>query len=144
VQLVDLAGKFTSEVLPWAGKDAKGSDPDIRRQLKADGKLFKIERIEHEYPFCWRCDTPLLYYAKDSWFIRTTAFKDQMIANNQQITWYPDHIKNGRFGNWLEERQGLGSVGVRDTGEHPCPSGCVTPAGTSMLLVQLRSSTQWR
>ena len=102
VQLVDLAGRFTSEVTPWAGKDAKGSDPDIRRQLKADGKLFKIERIEHDYPFCWRCDTPLLYYAKDSWFVRTTAFKDKMIANNQKINWYPDHIKDGRFGNWLE------------------------------------------
>ncbi|MGB9666094.1 MAG: isoleucine--tRNA ligase [Candidatus Cryosericum sp.] len=102
VQLVDLAGKFTPEVKPWAGKDAKGSDPDIRRQLKADGKLFKTERIEHDYPFCWRCDTPLLYYAKDSWFVRTTAFKDRMIANNQQITWYPEHIKDGRFGNWLE------------------------------------------
>ncbi len=80
----------------------QGSDPDIRRQLKADGKLFKTERIEHDYPFCWRCDTPLLYYAKDSWFVRTTEFKDQMVANNQQITWYPDHIKDGRFGNWLE------------------------------------------
>ena len=102
VQLVDLAGKFTSEVTPWAGMDAKGSDPDIRRQLKTDGKLFKTERIEHDYPFCWRCDTPLLYYAKDSWFVRTTEFKDQMVANNQQITWYPDHIKQGRFGNWLE------------------------------------------
>ncbi len=102
VQLVDLAGRFTAEVTPWAGRDAKGSDPDIRRQLKADGKLFKTERIEHDYPFCWRCDTPLLYYAKDSWFVRTTAFKDQMIANNQEITWYPDHIKDGRFGNWLE------------------------------------------
>lgn len=102
VQLVDLAGKFTSEVTPWAGRDAKGSDPEIRRQLKAEGKLFKTERVEHEYPFCWRCDTPLLYYAKTSWFIRTTAFKDQMIKNNQDITWYPEHIKNGRFGNWLE------------------------------------------
>lgn len=102
VQLVDPAGRFTAEVTPWAGKDAKGSDPDIRRQLKADGKLFKIERIEHDYPFCWRCDTPLLYYAKDSWFVRTTAFKDQMVANNQEITWYPGHIKDGRFGNWLE------------------------------------------
>ncbi|MHB8070927.1 MAG: isoleucine--tRNA ligase [Candidatus Cryosericum sp.] len=102
VQLVDLAGRFTADVSPWAGRDAKGSDPDIRRQLKADGKLFKTERIEHDYPFCWRCDTPLLYYAKDSWFVRTTEFKDQMVANNQEITWYPDHIKNGRFGNWLE------------------------------------------
>ncbi len=102
VQLVDLAGKFTAEVTPWAGKDAKSSDPEIRRQLKADGKLFKTERIEHEYPFCWRCDTPLLYYAKNSWFIRTTAFKEAMIKNNQEITWYPDHIKNGRFGNWLD------------------------------------------
>lgn len=102
VQLVDPAGRFTAEVTPWAGKDAKGSDPDIRRQLKADGRLFKIERIEHDYPYCWRCDTPLLYYAKDSWFVRTTAFKDQMVANNQEITWYPDHIKDGRFGNWLE------------------------------------------
>lgn len=102
VQLVDLAGKFTPEVTPWAGRDAKGSDPDIRRQLKADGKLFKTERIEHDYPFCWRCDTPLLYYAKDSWFVRTTAFKEKMIANNQKISWYPDHIKDGRFGNWLE------------------------------------------
>jgi isoleucyl-tRNA synthetase len=102
VQLVDLAGRFTSEVVPWAGKDAKGSDPDIRRQLKEDGRLFRTERIEHDYPFCWRCDTPLLYYAKDSWFVRTTEFKDQMVANNQEITWYPDHIKDGRFGNWLE------------------------------------------
>jgi isoleucyl-tRNA synthetase len=102
VQLVDLAGRFTSEVTPWAGKDAKGSDPDIRRQLKEDGRLFRTERIEHDYPFCWRCDTPLLYYAKDSWFVRTTEFKDQMVANNQEITWYPDHIKDGRFGNWLE------------------------------------------
>jgi isoleucyl-tRNA synthetase len=102
VQLVDPAGKFTPEVTPWVGKDAKGSDPDIRRQLKADGKLFKTERIEHDYPFCWRCDTPLLYYAKDSWFVRATEFKDRMVANNQEITWYPDHIKDGRFGNWLE------------------------------------------
>jgi len=102
VQLVDLAGRFTAEVTPWAGKDAKSSDPDIRRQLKADGKLFKTERIEHDYPFCWRCDTPLLYYAKDSWFVRATAFKDQMVANNREITWYPEHIKDGRFGNWLE------------------------------------------
>jgi isoleucyl-tRNA synthetase len=102
VQLVDLRGRFTSEVTPWAGRDAKSSDADIRRQLKADGHLFRIERVEHDYPFCWRCDTPLLYYAKDSWFVRTTAFKDSMIANNQLITWFPEHIKNGRFGNWLE------------------------------------------
>jgi isoleucyl-tRNA synthetase len=101
VQLVDLAGKFKTEVTPWAGKDAKSSDPEIRRQLKADGKLFKTERVEHDYPFCWRCDTPLLYYAKDSWFVRTTDFKDEMVACNQQITWYPEHIKDGRFGNWL-------------------------------------------
>jgi isoleucyl-tRNA synthetase len=101
VQLVDLAGKFKAEVTPWAGKDAKSSDPEIRRQLKADGKLFKTERVEHDYPFCWRCDTPLLYYAKDSWFVRTTDFKDEMVACNQQITWYPEHIKDGRFGNWL-------------------------------------------
>lgn len=101
VQLVDLAGKFTAEVVPWAGQDAKSSDPSIRHQLKVDGKLFKTERVEHDYPFCWRCDTPLLYYAKDSWFVRTTEFKDEMVSGNQEITWYPDHIKDGRFGNWL-------------------------------------------
>lgn len=101
VQLVDAAGRFTPDVTPWAGRDAKSSDPDIRRQLKNDGKLFKTERVDHDYPFCWRCDTPLLYYAKDSWFVRTTAFKDQMMACNELIEWYPQHIKDGRFGNWL-------------------------------------------
>ncbi|MCP4632599.1 MAG: isoleucine--tRNA ligase [candidate division Zixibacteria bacterium] len=102
IQAVDESGKFKSEVIPWAGKFVKAADPEIIYDLKTRGLLFKSEKHEHTYPFCWRCDSPLLYYARKSWFIRTTAFKDKMIENNQKINWQPPELKNGRFGEWLE------------------------------------------
>lgn len=99
---VNDEGKFKSEVRPWAGKFVKDADPLIIQDLKDRGLLFKVEKYTHSYPFCWRCDTPLLYYARPTWFIRTSAKKDRLVALNKEINWIPDHIKNGRFGNWLE------------------------------------------
>lgn len=94
-------GTFISDVKPWAGKFVKDADPYITRDLLDRGLLFKKEEYVHTYPFCWRCDTPLLYYARPTWYIRTSQFKDRMVELNNQINWYPQHIRNGRFGNWL-------------------------------------------
>ncbi len=101
VQHVDGAGNITGSY-PFSGKFVKKADPQISDILSSRGLLYRSERITHTYPFCWRCDTPLLYYAKQSWYIRTTAFKDKLLAGNEQINWYPEHIKYGRFGDWLE------------------------------------------
>jgi isoleucyl-tRNA synthetase len=100
---VDLSGAVLPEFgqLGFGGKFFKEADPDITRNLKERGLLFRSGRVKHSYPFCWRCGTPLLYYAKPSWYIRTTARKNGLIDNNQQINWVPEHIKEGRFGNWL-------------------------------------------
>ncbi|MBC8076643.1 MAG: isoleucine--tRNA ligase, partial [Chloroflexales bacterium] len=100
---VDLAGMVLPEfnALGFGGVFFKQADPAITRNLKERGLLFKSARVRHAYPFCWRCDTPLLYYAKRSWYIRTTARKEQLIALNQTINWVPEHIRDGRFGNWL-------------------------------------------
>lgn len=100
VQQVDLAGKIIGNY-PFAGKFVKSADKEILADLAARGLLYKSGTIKHTYPFCWRCNTPLLYYAKQTWYIRTTAVKDQLIANNEKITWYPEHLKYGRFGDWL-------------------------------------------
>lgn len=99
---VDLNGNVIAAYPQFEGKFYKKADPDITRDLKERGLLFRSGRVKHNYPFCWRCGTPLLFYAKNSWYVRTTAVKQQLIANNQEINWYPDNIKNGRFGNWLE------------------------------------------
>jgi isoleucyl-tRNA synthetase len=88
--------------LPGAGKFVKDADKDILDDLKSRGLLFRSERITHTYPFCWRCESPLLYYAKQTWYIKTTAVKDRLISGNSEINWYPDYIKYGRFGDWLE------------------------------------------
>ena len=88
--------------LPGAGKFVKDADKDILDDLKSRGLLYRSERITHTYPFCWRCETPLLYYAKPAWYIRTTAIKERLINGNAEINWYPDYIKHGRFGDWLE------------------------------------------
>ncbi|WP_411343164.1 isoleucine--tRNA ligase [Paenibacillus sp. WLX1005] len=103
VNLVDLEGKFVPEVTDFAGRFVKDCDVDIIKYLSEHNTLFSKERYEHSYPFCWRCDTPLLYYAMDSWFIQTTAIKDQLIANNSDVTWYPGHVRDGRFGKFLED-----------------------------------------
>jgi len=101
--VVDAAGRYVDAVTDFAGRFVKDCDVDIVKMLAERGLLFAKERYEHSYPFCWRCKTPLLYYATESWFIRTTAVKDQMIANNRGIEWYPAHLRDGRFGNFLEE-----------------------------------------
>jgi isoleucyl-tRNA synthetase len=99
---VDAEARFTAEVTPWVGVFVKDADAGIQDELEARGMLFKRRLYEHTYPFCWRCDTPLIYYAKSSWYVRTTARKDEVLAANEEVTWYPDHLKHGRFGNWLE------------------------------------------
>ncbi|MCX6023934.1 MAG: isoleucine--tRNA ligase, partial [Chloroflexi bacterium] len=103
IQPVDLAGKMTfgSDDLPIKGVFVKQADPLITRHLQARGRMQKVGTITHTYPFCWRCDTPLLYYVKTSWYIRTTARKAELLANNRQINWHPEHIRDGRFGDWL-------------------------------------------
>ena len=100
---VDAMGRFTAEVAPWQGRFVKEADPDITRALEESGRLFRSERYTHTYPFCWRCHTPLLYYADTGWFIKMTAVKDELIRSNRdEIAWYPEHLKEGRFGDWLE------------------------------------------
>jgi isoleucyl-tRNA synthetase len=94
-------GGFLQQVTPWRGVFVKDADPSITADLDKRGLLFRAETYTHTYPFCWRCDTPLIYYARDSWYIRTSAFKDRLVELNQQINWVPEHIKDGRFGNWL-------------------------------------------
>ncbi len=95
-------GTFDERITDFAGRFVKEADPDIVEALRASGRLFRDERFVHAYPHCWRCETPLLYYAKSSWYIRTSAVKDRMLAENEKIGWHPDHIKHGRFGKWLE------------------------------------------
>ncbi|TET37606.1 MAG: isoleucine--tRNA ligase, partial [Dehalococcoidia bacterium] len=98
----NLGSDYREIKLPGDGLFVKDADPLIIEDLEARGLLYRSGRIRHTYPFCWRCDTPLLYYAKPSWYIRTTARKDRLIAGNEEINWYPEHIKRGRFGDWLE------------------------------------------
>jgi isoleucyl-tRNA synthetase len=102
IQPVDLAGKFTDAFPPFADQFVKDADPKIVEDLKERGRLFRVTTYEHDYPFCWRCDTPLLYYAMDSWYVRTTAVKEQMIESNRGIRWYPEHVGRGRLGDFLE------------------------------------------
>jgi isoleucyl-tRNA synthetase len=102
VQSVDLDGKMIPNGKAWDGKFVKKADTMILEDLEQRGILHHQEKIVHTYPFCWRCQTPLLYYAKPSWYIKTTAYKDQMVSGNRDINWYPDYIKEGRFGDWLE------------------------------------------
>jgi isoleucyl-tRNA synthetase len=95
-------GAYDERIGPYAGRFVKDADPDLIADLAGRGRLFRSEEYEHPYPHCWRCDTPLLYYAKASWYIRTTARRDAMLEANESIEWYPFHIKHGRFGKWLE------------------------------------------
>ena len=99
---VDEAGKFTAEVSDYAGMQVFDTNEPIMQWLKANGLLVKKEQYTHTYPFCWRTDTPLIYKAMSSWFVKVTDFRDDMVKNNQQINWIPGHIKDGRFGKWLE------------------------------------------
>lgn len=99
---IKIDGTFVDEVTPWAGKFVKGQDLNIKDYLDGKGKLFHFENYSHSYPHCWRCDTPLLNYSTKAWFIRVTDIKDRLLKNNNKIHWVPEHIKEGRFGKWLE------------------------------------------
>lgn len=103
LSVVNNAGRYVDEVTDLAGRFVKDCDVDIVKMLSEKGLLYSKERYEHSYPFCWRCKSPLLYYATESWFIETTAVKDQLIANNNGVDWYPGHIREGRFGKFLED-----------------------------------------
>ena len=104
VQFVDGKGQLTKET-PYAGKFVKDADKDVLIDLDKEGKLFDAPKFEHEYPHCWRCDTPLIYYARESWYIKETAVRDDLIRNNNTVNWIPESIGKGRFGNWLENIQ---------------------------------------
>jgi isoleucyl-tRNA synthetase len=95
-------GTFDERTGPFAGLHVREADPKIIEALRESGRLFRAGEYEHAYPHCWRCDTPLIYYAKTNWYARTTEVKDDLLAANESITWYPEHIKHGRFGKWLE------------------------------------------
>ncbi|MBQ8326379.1 MAG: isoleucine--tRNA ligase [Lachnospiraceae bacterium] len=107
VQFVNGKGEMTEET-PYAGKFVKDADKDVLVDLDKEGKLFDAPKFEHDYPFCWRCDTPLIYYARESWFIKMTAVKEDLIRNNNTINWIPESIGKGRFGDWLENIQDWG------------------------------------
>ncbi len=107
VQFVDGKGNMTEET-PYAGKFVKEADRDILADLEKEGKLFSAPKFEHDYPFCWRCDTPLIYYARESWFVKMTAVRDDLVRNNKTVNWIPESIGEGRFGNWLENIQDWG------------------------------------
>jgi isoleucyl-tRNA synthetase len=105
LQPVDKSGKFTEEVTDFYNMFVKDADEEIVKKLKSEGKLYRKEKYLHSYPHCWRCHTPLLYYARDSWYINTSSYKDKMIKYNNEINWFPPEIGSGRFGNWLEENR---------------------------------------
>ena len=107
VQFVDGKGELTAET-PYAGLFVKDADPKVLVDLDKEGKLFDAPKFEHDYPFCWRCDTPLIYYARESWFIKMTAVRDDLVRNNKTVNWIPESIGEGRFGNWLENIQDWG------------------------------------
>ena len=107
IQFVDGKGNMTDDT-PYAGMFVKDADPKILVDLESEGKLFSAPKFEHDYPFCWRCDTPLIYYARESWFIKMTAVKDNLVKNNNTVNWIPESIGKGRFGDWLENIQDWG------------------------------------
>ncbi len=107
VQFVNGKGELTEET-PYAGLFVKKADPEVLKDLDAQGKLFDAPKFEHEYPHCWRCDTPLIYYARESWFVKMTSVRDDLVRNNKTVNWIPQSIGEGRFGNWLENIQDWG------------------------------------
>ena len=107
VQFVDGKGEMTQET-PYAGLFVKKADPEVLKDLDKEGKLFDAPKFEHDYPFCWRCDTPLIYYARESWFVKMTAVREDLVRNNKTVNWIPESIGEGRFGNWLENIQDWG------------------------------------
>ena len=137
VQLVDGKGEMTKET-PWSGMFCKKADPEVLKALRESGLLFSAPVFEHSYPHCWRCDTPLIYYARESWFIKMTAVKDDLIRNNNTINWIPESIGKGRFGDWLENVQDWGVSRNRYWGTPlniwECECGCQHAIGSQAEL----------
>ena len=133
IQFVNGKGEMTEET-PYAGTFCKKADPAILKDLEEKGLLFDAPKFEHEYPHCWRCDTPLIYYARESWFIKMTEVKDDLIANNNKINWIPESIGKGRFGDWLENVQDWGISRNRYWGTPlniwECECGCMHSVGS--------------
>ncbi len=139
VQLVTEKGEMSEET-PFAGLFVKKADPEVLKDLDARGLLFDAPKFEHSYPHCWRCDTPLIYYARESWFIKMTAVKEELIRNNNTINWVPESIGKGRFGNWLENVQDWGVSRNRYWGTPlniwQCDCGCMQSIGSRQELFE--------
>ncbi len=145
VQLVNSKGEMTEET-PYAGVFCKKADPMVLKDLDAKGLLFDAPKFEHSYPHCWRCDTPLIYYARESWFIKMTAVKDDLVRNNNTVNWMPESIGKGRFGDWLENIQDWGVSRNRYWGTPlniwECECGCQHAIGSREELEQMSGNSE--